>query len=155
WKFDTLIVDEGQDFEAMWLEILRLFLEPRHDVLWLEDPDQNVRERAAVTLPEFVGYRTRTNYRWPESIARFIRRALSVQFESGNDLPGLGVGVTPYEDAAEQPAAVARIIALLLRQGFSYADIVILTTRHVTAPGVERSIFSGRDRVGNYRLRQF
>ena len=27
WKFDTLIVDEGQDFEAEWLEILRLFLQ--------------------------------------------------------------------------------------------------------------------------------
>lgn len=32
---------------------------------------------------------------------------------------------------------------------------MILTTRHVTTPGTERSVFSGLDRVGNYRLRQF
>jgi hypothetical protein len=82
-------------------------------------------------------------------------RALSVGFECGNDLPGLGVGVTPYANVSDQPAAVARIIGALVQRGFSHGDIVILTTRHVTTPGAERSIFSGRDRVGNYRLRQF
>ena len=29
WKFESLIVDEGQDFDAEWLEILRLFLKNR------------------------------------------------------------------------------------------------------------------------------
>jgi hypothetical protein len=32
---------------------------------------------------------------------------------------------------------------------------VILTMRHMVTPGGERSIFSARERVGNYRLRRF
>ncbi len=43
WKFDALIVDEGQDFEPQWSEILRLFLKPDADLLWLDDPDQAIR----------------------------------------------------------------------------------------------------------------
>ncbi len=45
WLFDTLIVDEGQDFEAEWFEILQLFLRDGADILWLEDPAQNLREK--------------------------------------------------------------------------------------------------------------
>lgn len=43
WRFDTLIVDEAQDFEGDWFETVRLFLRADADVLWLEDPNQNVR----------------------------------------------------------------------------------------------------------------
>jgi hypothetical protein len=33
WKFDALIIDEGQDFEREWSEILQLFLKPDADLL--------------------------------------------------------------------------------------------------------------------------
>jgi superfamily I DNA/RNA helicase len=82
WTFDTLIVDEGQDFEPIWPEILGLFLRQPHDVLWLEDPDQNVRDLQPAVLTGFVGYRARVNYRSPRSIARFIRRVASFEFEA-------------------------------------------------------------------------
>ena len=72
WKFDTLIVDEGQDFEAEWLEILRLFLQKGANVLWLEDSDQNIYSKPPVPLPDFVRYRCAVNYRSPESIAAFV-----------------------------------------------------------------------------------
>ena len=42
WRFDTLIVDEGQDFEPDWYDILRMFITDDADVLWLEDPDQAI-----------------------------------------------------------------------------------------------------------------
>src|SRR6185295_8592843 len=129
WKFDTLIVDEGQDFESEWIEILNLFLQEDQEILWLEDQDQNLRDQPPVLLDGFVGYRARRNYRSPESIARFIRRTLPFTFEGANDLPGLGVGVTTYSKATDQPAAVARIVNGLLEQRFSYDDIVILTLR--------------------------
>jgi hypothetical protein len=150
WKFDTLIVDEGQDFEQEWVEILTLFLRDDHDVLWLEDQDQNLRAQAPVALKGFVGYRARRNYRSPESIARFIRRALPFNFEGANDLPGLGVGVTPYLKTTDQPAALGTIVDRLLQQGFSHDDIVILTLR-----GSGDSVFSRRERVGKYVLRRF
>jgi hypothetical protein len=151
WKFDTLIVDEGQDFEPEWVEILKLFLREDQEILWLEDQDQNLRDQPPVVLDDgFVGYRARRNYRSPESIARFIRRTLPFKFDGANDLPGLGVGVTGYSKAADQPAAVAKIVNGLLEQRFSYDDIVILTLR-----GRGESVFSGRERAGAYTLRRF
>jgi superfamily I DNA and RNA helicase len=150
WKFDTLIVDEGQDFEQEWVEILKLFLRDDQDILWLEDQDQNLRDQPPAVLDGFVGYRARRNYRSPESIARFIRRTLPFKFEGANDLPGLGVGVTTYSKTADQPAAVGKIVNGLLEQRFTCDDIVVLTLR-----GSGESVFSDRERVGGYNLRRF
>jgi UvrD-like helicase family protein len=155
WKFGTLIVDEGQDFEPIWADILGLFLEESQDWLWLEDPDQNLRDQRAVVLPGFVGYRARANYRSPQSIAQFIRRTLPFEFEAVNELPGLGVGVTWYDAPGDQPRLVGKVIGELLRRGFSQSQIVILTTHHVVTPGASRSALGGPQRVGNYRLRRF
>ena len=71
WRFDTLIIDEAQDFEGEWFEAVRLFLHENAAMLWLEDPNQNVRGVDAVALQQqgFVGYRSLLNYRSPERIA--------------------------------------------------------------------------------------
>ncbi len=118
WKFDTLIVDEGQDFEQFWTDALWLLLRTNAEVLWLEDPDQNLRRLLQVRLDGFVVYRTRANYRSPRSIAHFVRRALpGFEFECGSGLPGPGVGVTTYRESAEEPAIVSHLVAALLGQG--------------------------------------
>jgi hypothetical protein len=150
WTFDSLIVDEGQDFEQEWVDILNLFLREGHETLWLEDRDQNLRERPPVALDGFVGYRARRNYRSPDSIARFIRRTLPFKFECANDLPGLGVGVTAYSRPADQLGLVGKIIHRLLDQGFTHDDIVILTLH-----GAGNSVFSDCEKVGGYPLRRF
>ncbi len=150
WRFDTLVVDEGQDFEQEWWETLQLFLRDGADVLWLEDPDQNLQGRPPVRLDGFVGFRARVNYRNPDSIARYIRRHLPFDFEPGNDLPGLGVGEHRCENPADQPRIVARVIQDLVKQGFSHEDIVILTCH-----GVQNSVFSALDAVGGVKLRRF
>jgi UvrD-like helicase C-terminal domain len=150
WKFDTLIVDEGQDFEPEWAEILKLFLRDGHETLWLEDRDQNLRNQRPVILDGFVGYRARRNYRSPESIARFIQRALPFKFECASDLPGLGVGVTPYTRSMDQTTTVGKIVNGLLEQGFTHDDIVILTPL-----GLAHSVFGNREKIGGYPLRRF
>jgi superfamily I DNA and RNA helicase len=149
WLFDALVVDEGQDFEQEWLDILTLFLREGSDILWLEDPDQNLQGRPPVATAGFVGYRCPLNYRSPESIARFIRNTLPFEFDVGNDLPGMGVGIHEYTDPAEQPKVVTRLVQDLLRLGFTYADIVVLTCR-----GVRSSVFSALDEVGGVSLRR-
>ncbi len=101
WRFDALIVDEGQDFDAEWFGILRLFLREGADMLWLEDESQAIRYGlgprdaldAALAREGFIGYRTRANYRSPQSIAEAIAARLpDMPFEAMNPLPGLGVG---------------------------------------------------------------
>ena len=90
------------------------------------------------------------NYRTPRTIATAIQGMLPIDFESGNPLPGFGVNTTTYADRSEQPGPVARLIDGLLRKGFAHSEIVILTLR-----GETHSIFSERDRVGNFTLRRF
>jgi len=149
-RFDDLAVDEGQDFEQEWYEIVRLFLRDGAGILWLEDPNQNLQGKAPVFLKEFARYTARANYRSPESIARFIRNTLPFEFELGNSLPGLGVGLTTYDDPKEQVQAVTRIVAGLRKQGFGLDDIVLMTYR-----GVGSSTFSELDQVAGYKLRRF
>jgi hypothetical protein len=135
-----MVVDEGQDFEQEWLDILSLFLRDGADILWLEDPDQNLQGKARVVLDDrFVRYRRAVNYRSPRSIARFILDTLAFDFEPGNDLLGMGVGVHGYADPSEQLKIVARLIQDLQRRGFTCDDIQVLTCR-----GVNGSIFSIR-----------
>jgi hypothetical protein len=154
WLFDTLIVDEAQDFESGWFEIVRLFLRTHADILWLEDPNQNVR---GITDPppfedlDFVGYHSMLNYRSPLSIAEFIRRALpDFEFTPANDLPGLGVGVTVYADPAEQPRIVGKLVGRLLGQRFEPRQIAVLSCRGLTSTAL-RDV----QRVGNYTLARF
>lgn len=157
WKFDALIVDEGQDFEPQWSEILQLFLKPESDLLWLEDPDQAIRlDRANISLSgpayeklaaNFIGFRARANYRSPETIARYILRVLPFDFLPSNPLPGLGVGVATYKEAGEQSKRVAAIVTDLVRTGFRHSDIVILSMR-----GLARATFAQEKRIGAFTL---
>lgn len=147
WKFDALIVDEGQDFEAEWFEILRLFLRTEANILWLEDPDQNLQDKPSVSMEGFVRYRSLVNYRSPESIASFIRDTLPIPFEQGNSLPGLGVVVHAY---TEQPKIVGKAVQNLMRHGFSHDDIVVISCR-----GAQNSVFSNLVKVGGVGLRHF
>ncbi len=150
WRFDTVIIDEGQDFAPEWFEILRLFWRKDSDVLWLEDPDQNLRGAAAPEMPGFIGFRTDANYRTPETIARFIHRVLPFRFEAANDLPGLGVEVAGYDEPDEQAAIAVRLIDRLLRMGFAHRDIVVLSMR-----GTGHSALSGCERLGSFTLAHF
>ena len=111
WLHGALIVDEGQDFSPEWYDIASLFVEKNAPIAWLEDADQAIvpgREPNDPAMAErfaaggFVGYRARTNYRSPRSIARAISTRLPVfDFEAANPLEGLGVDVhrePPGED---------------------------------------------------------
>jgi len=143
-------VDEGQDFDAEWLEILRLFLRAGANILWLEDSDQNIYGKPPVPLEGFVRFRSAVNYRSPESIAGFIAKTLSIPFEQGNHLPGLGVGVHGYIEADEQVKVVGKIVQNLMRQGFNHDDIAVLTCR-----GLKSTVFSDLDKVGGLELRHY
>jgi hypothetical protein len=107
----------------------------------------NKRELSALNKEGFVGFRARTNHRSPESIARFLLGTLPFEFEIGNALPGLGVGVTAYEDAADQCAKVAHVVSDLIKRGFQHRELVILSIL-----GLGKATLAKRERVGNFTL---
>lgn len=150
WIFDTIIVDEGQDFEVEWFDILGLFHKPGGDFIWLEDQSQNVFMRTPVPLEGFVTFNAKRNYRTPESIARYIKKVLPYEFESTNDMPGLGVEIHRYKEMEEQSAMLNSVVVNLLKQGFSYSDIAVLSFR-----GTGNSTFSGVKKVGSHTLKNF
>ncbi len=150
WKYDSLIIDEGQDFESEWFEIIRLFLYQEANILWLEDSDQNLYKKIPVKHEGFVGYRYPVNYRSPETIAKFIQQTLPFEFEVGNSLPGLEVKIHEYELKEEQPDIVSKIVIKLMRWGFSKKQIIVLS-----CCGHTKSIFHRLDKVGDLSLHKF
>ncbi|MYE02684.1 MAG: hypothetical protein F4Y03_15690 [Alphaproteobacteria bacterium] len=156
WKFDCLVVDEGQDFDDDALEKFRLFMRDDHDILSLEDADQDIRRADSFAAKGFTTYRARRNYRSPEGIARFVRTVLpSFDFEPGNDLPGLGVGVRGYDDPKDQLKLAAVSVTELRRQGFSPEDIALVTLRGITGRKSDMSPLTDFDRLGSTTVRRF
>ena len=150
WIFDYVIVDEGQDFEPEWLQILRLFLSENHSFVWFEDPDQNIRRAPVPKLGNMVTYHVNTNYRSPEKVARFIQKALPFKFEIGNMLPGYEVNVHQFNNEDEQVDAVRSRVQQLVRRGFALDKISIISCR-----GAKSSVFHGIERLGDFPLRRF
>ncbi|MDX2141844.1 MAG: NERD domain-containing protein [Rhodospirillaceae bacterium] len=150
WKFDAVIVDEGQDFEQEWFEILQLFLKPSSECLWLEDADQNVFARPPLKLESFVTFHARKNYRTPQSIARYIKRALGTEFDCAARLEGLGVGEHQCENLEAQSRQVAQIVDSHLRQGFTYKDIIVLSMK-----GAGKSGLADIQAVGVHKISTF
>jgi hypothetical protein len=150
WRFETLIVDEGQDFRADWWEILRLFVHEDADVVWLEDDSQNIMLNASVPLDGFIGYVERKNYRTPKDIAEFIWQAVDVEFDCANQVPGFGVGVHAYEDATTQPKLIAGILKNLMGQSFSLEDVAIVSLKHRG-----ESSLGTREKAGQFTLRRY
>ena len=150
WRFDALIVDEGQDFEADWFEILKTFLTDDASITWLEDPTQNLYSRPTLELPGFVALDIRANYRTPQGIARFIEDSLAPNVRWSNDLPGLGVHVHEYQEPLDQVKLAGKIIQDLMRLGFRHEDIAIISLR-----GYRNSVFFEADQVGGLAVRRF
>ena len=149
-KFDSLIVDEGQDFHSEWHEIISLFLTDDATQLWLEDPLQDLRGTDTVSLPGFVTYNETSNFRTPETIAGFIKKSLGQEFRQRNTLPGLGVELYEYSGKNQLEGKLAHRINELVKAGFKLNDIAIISCR-----GMDSATLRETDRLGSHFIRRF
>ncbi|WP_248323173.1 ATP-binding domain-containing protein [Caballeronia sp. Sq4a] len=154
WKTDVLIVDEGQDFQAAWVEALERLLKPDAAWWWLEDPMQNLYLREPVPLPGWTILRETTNYRSPRDLLGFIRKIVGpdVRLDAGSPFDGSDVTVSTYADGQpdEVIEATKRAITHALSLGFRKQDIAVLSFR-----GREGSALTAVDHLGPHRLRAF
>ena len=146
----ALVIDEGQDFQREWFEILNLLIEPGAPILWLEDPAQNIYRKPSIALDNFVVYRDARNFRTPRSIVRFIEHTLGNDIENCNPVEGLGVLVFGYEKQSDQAAQVAHRIAELIRLGFRHEEIVV-----ISCVGRDKSTFANTEKLGSFGLKRF
>lgn len=156
WQFDELIVDEGQDFESGWVNILFRLLRSEGRAWWLEDPMQNLYGRPPAVLPspaDWVELRCKNNYRTPRAILETIHSIVGADTSdqnAGNPIIGQRPEILSYTDDAGLIEQTKRAIGIGIAAGFKRQMIAVLTFR-----GRERSRFSPLDRLGPYSLRAF
>ena len=147
WMTECLIVDEGQDMEPEWKDVLFRLTTPAASILWLEDPLQNLYARPVVELPDFARLDAPVNYRTPWQIHSATEFLLDVRTESGNPLPGMEVDIRAFASEEDLLAQTEAVVENLLRLGFRTSDIAI-----VSYAGRARSLFTCRAQLGRFGL---
>ncbi|QCP47898.1 DUF2075 domain-containing protein [Trinickia violacea] len=150
-RFDTIVVDEGQDFRQEWVSPIERLLREHGRFWWLEDPMQNLYMRKSVELPDWVEVRAMSNYRSPRDVVRFIGMLAGtpMKIDAAGPYDASDIGMITYEgNSAAQ--ATKEAVAQAIAAGFQSTEIALLTFN-----GREKSLFSVLDRLGSYALRSF
>ncbi|MCP5239337.1 MAG: ATP-binding domain-containing protein [Zoogloeaceae bacterium] len=151
-RFDVLIVDEGQDFSERWRDLALRHAGPDARVLWLEDPLQNLYGRAPVALPGWVSLRADSNFRSPRAVVRLLRELLPEggAIEAASPIASSEVSFLVYQDEAQMAERVKEAIRLCYSEGFRKEDLAIVSWR-----GREHSRLIALERLGANTLKHF
>jgi hypothetical protein len=155
WRFDVLIVDEGQDFSVHWRDILQRMLRDEGRAIWLEDPNQNLYRRELVPLPGWVKLHSDTNFRSPRQIVDMLASLGAVQQPviAGSPFKGADIEefLFPEGDTEAMLAQTRRAITSCLAAGFARHDIAIASFR-----GREKSAILRLDKLSDaHTLKSF
>ena len=152
WRFDTVVVDEGQDFSPAWRDQVLRHARDDARLIWLEDPMQSLYARERSRLPGWVTLHARANYRSPREVVRLLRAILpaDVQIEAAGPLAGAELEIFDYADTAQMLAATKEAIRSCLAAGFRRHDIAVVSFR-----GREQSALLSLDAIGPHPVRRF
>jgi hypothetical protein len=157
WTFDTLIVDEGQDFSDTWRDAVLRLVKPEGRAIWLEDPLQNLYGRAPVALDGWVTLNSHTNYRSPRDVVELLVRLnpseiAAAGIEAASPFHSADIDFLSYPDGdiGAMYEQTKRAIDDCLKAGFTPADIAL-----VSFHGRDRSRLLHLDRLGAHTLRSF
>jgi hypothetical protein len=151
-SLDLLVIDEGQDFDAGWVESLCARLRTGGRLYVLEDPAQRLYEQPEFGLADAVTIRCSDNFRSPRVIGDVINALALVHppIRTLNPYQGELPGIRTYDSEQALVAATGAAVASLLAKGFGLADIAIVCGR-----GRERSALLNRARIGPHATRHF
>jgi len=137
-RFDTIIVDEAQDFSPAWIALLQALLDPdgRRRVMLLADEGQGIYERGFV-FPEaadgWVQVELASNFRNARPIARVLRNHLGGAPSPMQSPEGLGVVWIEATNAdAVEDAVDAELQRIIENEGRSSASVCVGTVRSST-----------------------
>ena len=151
-RFDAVLVDEGQDWIAGWAAMIWRHARTDARLWWLEDPLQNLYERAPVALPGWTTLHADSNFRSPRPIVRMLQR-LNPAFESLRAESPLDLGeieILTYTGPAELLQQVKMGIKACFSAGFKKADVVVLSYH-----GRDSSHLLRHDHLGDYTFSCF
>ncbi len=134
-RFDTIIIDEAQDFSPAWIALLQALLDPdgRRRVMLLADEGQGIYERGFV-FPQaedgWVQVELASNFRNARPIARVLRSHLGGAPSPVQSPEGLGVVWIEASDAdAVENAVDAELQRIIENEGRSPAGVCVGTVR--------------------------
>lgn len=150
--FDTVIVDEGQDFSAQWRDMVLRHARPAARVLWLEDPMQNLYGQPPADLPGWVRLRATSNFRSPRPVVRLLQSIVppEIGIEAQSPIDAPDVEFLVYNDAASLLQAAKQGIRMCYSAGFRQEDVALVSYR-----GRDNSLLLGYDQLGPHKLRTF
>lgn len=136
--FDTLVIDEGQDFEQGWADSLICIARGGARMLWLEDPEQSLYDRPPVHLPGWVSLASPVNYRSPQLLVEFINwlGLTDEPVEAGSAVLGFDPKWYVYEDSDSPIAATEQALNELRLAGFAPQNIAVLSLRGLASSRV-------------------
>ena len=151
-RFDTIIIDEGQDFTAQWRDLILRHAKPQARMIWLEDPMQNLYDHPPVDLPGWVRLRAKSNFRSPRSVVKLLQSLLpgGTEIEAAAPISTAEVEILTYRDQPGLLQAVKDAVRLSYSAGFRKNDVVLLSYR-----GREHSHLLGQKQLGPQTLRTF
>jgi hypothetical protein len=151
-RFDSIIVDEGQDFSADWAQQLWRHADDDARRMWLEDPMQNLYARPPIELPGWVTLRAHSNFRSPRPVVRMLQALLPAaeHIEAASPFEADEVELLAYDAAHPLTTRVKEAIRLCFAAGFHAQDVAIISWR-----GREQSELLRHDRLGANALRSF
>lgn len=150
-KFDSIIVDEGQDFKEEWLLCLESMLRDgdNGEFYIFADPDQDifgVNLQHLRRLP-ISRHRLMRNLRNTEAISNWLKPFI----QSGSITPvirgGMPVVYHPWQNSASERKMIEEEAERLVSQGIHPGRILILSPNRL-----EKSSLAGCDRIGDWKL---
>lgn len=149
---DLLVIDEGQDFDAGWVESLCNRLKPGGRLYVLEDDAQRLYQQEGFDLGDAVTIDCSDNFRSPRTICDVINALALVRpaVRSLNPYQGEMPGIRTYDNDEELLAGTEAAVASLLARGFALVDIAVVSGR-----GRDKSALLNRVGIGPYLTRRF
>lgn len=147
-QFDSIFVDEAQDFRDIWWQLIRALLRPDGRLYAFADKHQDLYDRYH-QLPELpTRVRLNTNLRNAHQIAGYSRAMLPEDEQDMAILPMTGDDIlvsAPADSPQERAAEVQRIIRQLLTGPghVQTCDIVVLSPWRTAHPRCSLSLIPG------------
>lgn len=131
YRFDAIIVDEGQDFSSSWLNALDLLLrDPQHGIFYLfYDDNQLLYDRPmefpVTTVSRALTINCRNTQRIHQAVTRFYRSDLFLQ-SRGPSGRKIEIDLWPNEPNEQRTTLVSVLANMIHVEGISSSDIVVL-----------------------------
>lgn len=128
-KYDTIIVDEGQDFREFWFELVERHLEPGGKFIVFLDANQDIFNHYT-RLPgeqSFTRFKLTRNCRNSRKILKYLTEETGITVESFDEMPSGDIITRTYKNDIDQVKQLRDDVLQLVEQdGLEPGQLVIL-----------------------------